>query len=288
MKRTSFIVGIVLSAFILIAMTACGTNHQKFEPTVDNGEWFLLKKRDLRFGTYHQKHAAHFGRHVNGYNYYILKGIDKVQSKAPDGGGYFTGKDAKPTESPIGYRLELFGKPLLDPPRTTSYCSGSTYAAFIEALNLIFPHGLDSLDFDHYEALRMQEINGGRREDGIKMWGHWNADGFGNHYALLQYARIGMEVKPNQARPGDFMNISWKKGGGHSVIFLGWYKDKEGKRQLLYWSSQKGTNGIGDQLVNVANIKNVKVVRLVNPAGIFHFNINTPVNLKVPGDEIVF
>jgi hypothetical protein len=271
-----------------IGLFSCSKSDRYLRPTEDNGEWFFLSKRDLRYGNYHCKHAALFGRRINGYNYYILKGIDQVQAQAMDGGGYFTGKNARPTESPIGYELKLFGKSLLNPPRTTSYCSGSTYAAFIEALNLIFLYGLDSLDFDHYEALRMQELNGGRREDGIKMWGHWNADGFGNHFALLQYARIGQEIKPNAARPGDFMNISWKTGNGHSVIFLGWYKAPNGKRQLLYWSSQKSTNGIADQLIDVDKIKNVKIIRLSNPAGIFHFDINNPVNLKIPGDKIDF
>lgn len=273
---------------VLLWVYSCGSSPKQLQPTEDDSTWFFLRKRDLKLGSYHTRHARHFGHWAKGYNYYILMGIDQVQAHAQDGGGYFTGKDAKPTESPIGYELQLFKKPLLEPPRPTSYCSGATYAAFIEALNFMFPGGLDSLDFDHYEALRMQELNGGRREDGIKMWGHWNADGYGNHFALVQYAKIGTEVKPIQARPGDFMNISWKKGGGHSVIFLGWYKDTEGKSHLLYWSSQKSTNGIADQLVDLDAVKAVKVVRLTNPAGIFHFNINTPVNLKVNGDKVEF
>lgn len=65
----------------------------------------------------------------------------------------------------------------------------------------------------------MQEPDGGRREDEIKFWGKWNDDGFGNHFALVQYSQMGTTIKPIHARPGDFMNISWKKGGGHSVVF---------------------------------------------------------------------
>jgi hypothetical protein len=258
-------------------------------PTKDNGKWLMLPKTALRKGAQHTAHARIFGKYVRGYNYYILEGIDFVQATAPDGGGYFTGIKAKPTESPIGYELKIFGKSLLDPPRPTSYCSGSTYSAFIEALNRIYGRcGLDSLDYEHYEALRMQEIDGGRREDGIKFWGHWNADGFGNHFALVQYSGIGIVIEPKNARPGDFMNISWKKGGGHSVIFLGWHKDKAGEKHVVYWSSQKGTNGLGDQIVGIDKIKSVKVVRLVKPDQIFHFNLNSPVNIKVPGDKIEF
>jgi len=272
---------------IIAVMTGCRLNQIKCHPTRDNGKWFMLSKSSLRNGAHHTAHARIFGKRISGYNYYVLKGIDIVQKTAPKGGGYFTSIKARPTESPIGYELKIFGKSLLDPPRTTSYCSGSSYGAFIEALNLIYGKwGIDSLDFDHYEALRMQEIDGGRREDGIKFWGHWNADGFGNHFALVQYAGCGTVIEPKNARPGDFVNISWKKGGGHSVIFLGWRKDKAGKKYIVYWSSQKGTDGFGDQVVEIERIKSIKVVRLTNPEKIFNFNINTPVTTKVPGDKI--
>ncbi len=75
---------------------------------------------------------------------------------------------------------------------------------------------------ERLEAIRMQEPDGGRREDLIKFWGYWNADGFGTHFALVQYSRMGQEIRPAQLRPGDFVNISWKTGLGHSVIFLVW------------------------------------------------------------------
>ena len=188
-----------------------------------------------------------------------------------------------PTESPVGYPLSLFGAPLLDPPRTTSYCSGSTYGAFIEAINRILPDGADRLSPDRLEAMRMQEPDGGRREDGIKFWGHWNDDGFGSQFALVQYSGMGRVVSPERARPGDFMNISWTNGRGHSVIFLGWAETNEGK-SLLYWSSQKATEGLGDVLVPVSRIREVKVVRLTRPEALFELDPAAPVTLKVPGD----
>ena len=100
---------------------------------------------------------------------------------------------------------------------------------------------------ERFEAMRMQELDGGRREDWVKFWGLWNADGPGCHYALVQYSGAGSEIAPIHARPGDFMNINWKSGLGHSVVFLGWHKDSEGKKHVLFWSSQMGTNGLGDQ-----------------------------------------
>ncbi|PIS29578.1 MAG: hypothetical protein COT43_03465 [Candidatus Marinimicrobia bacterium CG08_land_8_20_14_0_20_45_22] len=254
--------------------------------TQSDGKWFLLKKSDLENGAHHTKHAATFDKYVSGYNSFVLKAIDIVQATAMDGGGYFTGKDSIPTESPIGYDLALFGHQLIDAPRKTSYCSSSSYAAFIEALNLILPKQSDKLDDVRLEAMRMQEPNGGRREDGVKNWGYWNADGFGTHFSMVQYTKMGDVVSPIDARPGDFLNISWKGGLGHSVVFLGWYIDESGKKFMLYWSSQKSTNGLSDQLVKVDDIKNVKMVRLTHPENLFNFDVNTKIENKIPGDEI--
>jgi hypothetical protein len=48
------------------------------------------------------------------------------------------------------------------------------------------------------------------------------------------------------ARPGDFVQYWRQKGGGHSVIFIGWEKDQHGRvTGLRYWSTQPATNGIG-------------------------------------------
>jgi len=248
--------------------------------------WFILSKKDVSVGTYHTRHAEIFGKYAPAYNKYILQGIDKVQATAQDGGGYFTGIKAVPAEAPIGYTLKLGNRALLDPPRATSYCSGSSYAAFIEGLNLIFNDSLNFLDSVRFEALRMQEADGGRREDHVKFWGWWNADGYGNHFALVQYGKMGEVIKPKDARPGDFMNISWKNGLGHSVVFLGWYISRDGNKNVVYWSSQKTTNGMGDQIVPLGRIKEAMIVRLSTPQNIFAYNVNSPVKTDVKGFEI--
>ena len=274
---------------LLASISSAQNGEPKLEATRDNGEWFLLNKNDIAAGVHHTRHAEIFGKYVQGYNDYALQAIDKVQATAMDGGGYFIGIKAVPTESPIGYKLKLFDRPLLEPPRTTSYCSGSTYAAFIEQLNLIFSKKEGKkLSDERYEAIRMQEENGGRREDTIKFWGKWNDDGFGSHYALVQYAKMGEEIKPPQARPGDFINISWVKGGGHSVVFLGWYQDENGQKNIVYWASQTRTNGFGDEVIPLERIKEIKAVRLVHPENLFKFEVNAPVQRDIPGDKIAW
>ncbi|MBI5726967.1 MAG: hypothetical protein HY965_03895 [Ignavibacteriales bacterium] len=222
-------------------------------------------------GAHHLNHFATFAGNAPGYNQFVIRAIDAVQKHAMDGGTYFIGIKAVPTESPVNYELKLGSKSLLTPPRLSSYCSGSTYAAFIETLNLLFPNIDDSLSTDRLELLRMQEPDGGRREDYVKFWGKWNADGNGCKYALVDYSKMGVEVKAEDAKPGDFANIAWTNGGGHSVVFLGWYLNSSGEESILYWSSQKGTNGYGDQLSPLSKVAGINFVRLVTPEGVLSF-----------------
>ena len=54
----------------------------------------------------------------------------------------------------------------------------------------------------------------------------------------------GRAVKLLEAEPGDLIQLWRKSGSGHSVIFINTYTEN-GYRALKYWSTQKGTNGIG-------------------------------------------
>ncbi|HZZ41368.1 MAG TPA: hypothetical protein VFE58_00385 [Tepidisphaeraceae bacterium] len=263
----------VAAAFVILATT---------QPSL-----FILPAGIVPTSPHHTHHAELFSRYAPGQNALVLAAVDKVQATAPDGGGYFIGVRAKPAESPIGYELKLFGQSLLSPPRTTSYCSGSSYTAFIESLNLMLPGGAATISPDRIESLRMQEPDGSRREDGVKFWGHWNEDGFGTLFALVQYSHMGTVVSPAEARPGDFANISWTSGLGHSVVFLGFFQDpRTHEKRILYWSSQKGTNGLGDQSSPISKVKDIKFVRLTHPENVFTFDPNAKVSRGVPGDRI--
>ena len=185
----------------------------------------------LDAGPHHTRHLELLGRGLPRVNREVLAAVDRVQATAMDGGGYFIGVKAVPAECPIGYPLRLKGAPILAPTRTTSYCSGSSYSAFIEAMDRLLKRPLDPA---RLELMRMQEPDGGRREDEVKAWGWWNADGFGCDFALVQYLGVGERIKVAEARPGDFMNVSWASGLGHSVVFLGWAKEPgEGREHRL-------------------------------------------------------
>jgi hypothetical protein len=252
------------------------------------GAWTTLAPSDLTAGSYHVRHAEIFGKYATGFNLDVLRAVDAVQKTALDGGGYFTGVRADPPESPIGYPLALFGRPLLAPPRRTSYCSGASYAVLIEALNRIFGAKPPALTPERAEAMRMQEPDGSRREDDVKFWGHWNADHLGDHFALVQYSGMGRVVAPKDARAGDFMNIHWKTGISHSVVFLGWYVSKTEGPSMLIWSSQAATNGMADKRVPLSLVAGVKIVRLSNPKALTTFKTDAPVTPNVPWDLVTW
>jgi hypothetical protein len=256
----------------ILVLASLGASQEK---------WIQVPPDALSAGPHHTRHVELFGKLApDGFNQNVLRAIDTVQATAMDGGEYYIHKKDGPTESPIGYELKLFSKSLLSPPRKSSYCSGASYTAFIETLNLQFPDGNQKISPERFEALRMQEPDGGRREDGIKFWGLWNDDGPGSQEAALQYANMAIDVKPADARPGDFMNINWKSGVGHSVIFLGYHTDSAGIKYLRYWSSQTGTNGLGDQSSALSKVKSVKIIRIVHPENVFTFDPATAVKRR--------
>ena len=232
----------------------------------------LMGMSAVKLPTYHLQHERVFGNYTSEINRAVLAAVDRIQATAPDGGGYFTGVKAVPAESPIGVPLSLFGKPLLNPPRCTSYCSGASYSAFIGALDSTLAERRSDLTPDRQEAIRMQELNGGRREDMVKLWGWWNADGPGSLYALAMYTKMGERIGALDAEPGDFCNINWTNGPGHSVVFLSWDQTPEGEPTMRYWSSQKGTNGLGDQTSQLSSMSGVVFTRLTRPEVIFEFN----------------
>ena len=243
--------------------------------------WRKVDVRDIL--VHHTRHAEIYSSRLPEINKLVLQAVDKVQATAMDGGGYFIGVKADPPESPIGYTASFSGWNMLKPPRCTSYCSGSSYAAFLETLNLC---RLPALKPSQEEALRMQELDGSRREDKVKFWGWWNADGPGCYYAMCRFTSIGERIHPALARAGDFMNIDWKSGLGHSVVFLGYGVGADGKKGVLFWSSQTGTNGYGDMFAPFDRISGVVVVRLTHPEKLANLKPFRPVTTKVPLDKL--
>ena len=204
----------------------------------------------------------------------ILAEMQQMHAKLPNGGGYFMGIKADPMECPIGLPIEFCGRPLLTPTRASSYCSGVTYALFLSAVEREVQANRWVLSQGQMEALRLQEPDGGRREDEVKLWGWWNADGPGSLYAMTLVTSMGIRVSPQDAQPGDFLNINWAKGGGHSAVFLGWVTTAEGKPGVEGWGSQSSTNGIGEVVVSEDALSGLVITRLTHPKGILSLDPN--------------
>jgi hypothetical protein len=215
--------------------------------------------------TQHMSHLRKFGFEAPGINRVVLRAVDSVQAREPDGGSYFIGIKATPPESPVSYPVVFRDRPLLVPSRNSSYCSGATYAVVMTALELLLPPTRPGISESILEAVRMQEPDGGRREDTVKLYGWWNADGPGSYYALCEYTKMGTRIKPSEALAGDFVNINWVKGPGHSVVFLRWEKTVQGEPGMRFWSSQTSTNGLGDKVVPLSSISGFVFTRLTAP-----------------------
>jgi hypothetical protein len=56
---------------------------------------------------------------------------------------------------------------------------------------------------------------------------------------------------------------------------------------MVYWSSQKSTNGFGDVVsCPLTSLKSVKVVRLTYPQRRFSFNLEKSRKRDLPGEKI--
>lgn len=222
--------------------------------------------------TQHMSHLRKFGSDAPGINRVVLRAVDSIQAKEPEGGTYFIGVKANPSESPISFPVMFRDRPILNPPRSSSYCSGATYAVFMTALEFLLPPTRPGFSESIIEALRMQEPDGGRREDTVKLYGWWNADGPGCYFALCEYTQMGRRIKPGDALAGDFVNINWVNGPGHSVVFLQWEKTADGEPGMRFWSSQSSTNGLGDKVVPLSSISGFVFTRLTAPEKLAELN----------------
>jgi hypothetical protein len=122
-----------------------------------------------------------------------------------------------------------------------TYCCGATLEIFIVS----YKKWLKDKGGDKASLVSANDFSKFKR-----LWFVLKSNGPGPSAALEKF-KLGKTIDADEALPGDFIQI-WrtvKKGkkspSGHSVIFLGWVKDKTGKiTGFKYWSTQPGTDGI--------------------------------------------
>ncbi len=117
-----------------------------------------------------------------------------------------------------------------------SYCCGLTFEVFVRAMQLRnMQKGLDPDDF-----------NGMTFFDLFNLLQFWFIEGKGDSPQMgIETYGLGPKITNwEEARAGDFMDLSRNNGTGHSVIFIEWKRDEEGRiTGLKYFSSNSG--GVG-------------------------------------------
>ncbi|HQH12411.1 MAG TPA: hypothetical protein PLS31_08295 [Candidatus Sumerlaeota bacterium] len=117
-----------------------------------------------------------------------------------------------------------------------SYCCGLTFEIFVRAMQLRnMQKGMDPDDFNgmsFYDLFNLLQI--------------WFIEGSGDSPQKgIEYYGLGKKIEDwEEARAGDFMDLSRNNRSGHSVIFIEWVRDDAGKIiGLKYFSSNK--SGVG-------------------------------------------
>lgn len=139
--------------------------------------------------------------------------------------------------------MELQGRRVMrGEEKKRGYCCGLTLEVFLRAYKeWLKDHGGE-------EASVLTPAKWGEFQ---RLWFVLAKNGPGPSAAAEAFG-LGKTIPRAEARSGDFVQI-WrtpnKKGNvsGHSVIFLDWVRDPEGKPTgFRYWSTQPGTKGIGE------------------------------------------
>ena len=138
----------------------------------------------------------------------------------------------------IIYKGQVFLKAHPSGNRAT-HCVGITFEVFFKAMQAwnrqagLPGDDINGLSFDElYEFMLTWYVANGSKEQS-------------NVAAAVESFGLGKRISSMEdARPGDFMDISRENNTGHTVVFINWIYDNGRIVGLRYWSSQESTGGI--------------------------------------------
>lgn len=159
----------------------------------------------------------------------IRDGSDVVHAARSysDGGGYIHADTGAPND------IVFAGTTLLHKSKEGTHCSGFTFAVVMKVAQdrgLLNDRSLAQLR--KFQKEWYGAVKGAKQKSLV---------------VAMQNLRIGREIPPLQALPGDFVQF-WTRDYGHSVIFLDWVKFNDGIVGFKYRSTQVPSNGIGDRI----------------------------------------
>ena len=142
---------------------------------------------------------------------------------------------------PLGHFEDVFlqGEKVMDgEPEQRTYCCGLTLEVFTRAYDRwleAHPDAAPRVSAETWRDFQHQWFV-------PEMWGSGPS-------AALDANGLGRTITPEEALPGDFVQLWRVNEKGHSVIFLDWVRDDGGEiTGILYWSTQKGTQGISPRV----------------------------------------
>lgn len=168
--------------------------------------------------------------------------VIKIARGYKDGGGY------KWAGSGACEDLKHDGKIVLAKSAEGTYCCGYTFSVAMKAAEQFGL--LKDKSFDDVKQMQREWYGVSQDKDIIER----------QPVRAMIDLGIGHTVKPDDAKPGDFLQF-WRGKSGHSVVFLDWI-DKDGNHVgFKYRSSQKSTDGIGDkeEFLNTSGVKGGEV-----------------------------
>lgn len=121
-----------------------------------------------------------------------------------------------------------------------SHCSGITFEVFFKAMQE--RNRKLGLSPDDFNGMTFAEL-----KDFQLLWYVAAGDKKNSNLAVaIEKYGLGKQIHNwEEAKSGDFLDLSRTNNTGHSVVFIDWVRDENGEIiGLHYWSSQASTNGI--------------------------------------------
>jgi hypothetical protein len=137
-----------------------------------------------------------------------------------------------------------------------SHCSGITFEVFFRAMQErnkklgLSPNDFKGMSYDQlYDFVMNWYVADGNKQ-------------VQNVARAVEKYGIGKKITSwEAAKAGDFIDISRENNTGHTVVFINWLRDKQGRIiGFKYWSSQESTKGISykEEYFNLRNASGVK------------------------------
>lgn len=136
-----------------------------------------------------------------------------------------------------------------------SHCTGITFEVFFKAMQQ--RNRELGISADNFNGMNKDELH-----DFILTWYVAKGSKSENNLtvAIEKYGLGHRITNYDDAKPGDFIDLSRENNTGHAVIFINWIRENGKIIGIKHWSSQGSTNGISykEEYFNIKNGSGIK------------------------------